>query len=76
MLGVILKLFNLLLSICREIDKQQVDSPTHKAALEANETAWERKRVKLVELDKTAGSGLCACRPVQLSGTNRAGFGW
>ena len=50
MLGVILKLFNLLLSRCREIDQQQVDSPTHKAALEANETAWERKRAELLEL--------------------------
>ena len=51
MLGVILKLFNLLLSRCREIDQQQVDSPTHKAALEANETAWERKRAELLELE-------------------------
>ena len=60
MLGVILKLFNLLLSICREIDQQQVDSPTHKAALEANETAWERKRVELIEIEKRLQGLGCA----------------
>ena len=51
MLGIVLKLFNLLLSRCREIDQQQVDNPTHQAALETNETEWARKREELFELE-------------------------
>ena len=58
MLGIVLKLFNLLLSRCRDIDQQLEDSPTHRATREANEIECERKRVELVELEaKLQGLG-------------------